>query len=223
MDISKAKTMYASLNFFDLFVCLTIMSIFVLGVHEFFHYLVSKLLGIEIASFEISFFVIYLIVYLTYKGLNLNNTTKKVLLLLGGVCGHIFLAFMGILLLLNFKIHSQILIMFIISNISMIFTNLLPFGTSDGYFILSSILGIFNLRLAGYRAINSWTKRFKTTRYDSICGLWFLIIWTLAFLSFYKMLNFLQNYLYIPSIFKIIILGFMIFKFVRKVYKLDLS
>ncbi|MDR0690605.1 MAG: hypothetical protein LBF32_00760 [Streptococcaceae bacterium] len=129
-----------------------------------------------------------------------------------------FLAFMGILLLLNFKIHSQILIMFIISNISMIFTNLLPFGTSDGYFILSSILGIFNLRLAGYRAINSWMKKLKTTRYDSICGLWFLTIWTLAFLSFYKMLNSLQNYLYIPSIFKIIILGFMIFKFVRKIY-----
>jgi hypothetical protein len=220
LNISKAKEIYSSLNFFDAFVCLTIMPFFILLVHELFHYLVAKLLGIEIASFEIGFFVVYPIVYLTYKGLFLNKTIKKILLLLGGVCGHIFLAFIGIFFYLNFDTNSQILMIFIISNISMIFTNLLPFGVSDGYFILSSILGIFNLRLAGYRAINLWMKGFKTTRYDTICGCWFLIIWVFAFISSYKMLAFLQNYFCLPSIFSIIILGIMVFKFIRKIYKL---
>lgn len=195
--------------------------------HEFGHFIVAQFLGIKVSRLIIGFFVCCPVIYLEYNGLNLNTTVKKLSVISAGILIHIINTCIGIVL---FKLgfNSIILDVWIVANSSMILTNLMLFGPSDGYFFINSLLGIYNLRYKGYKALNSLLNRYKVSSLSTLektCGILLVLFWTFSFYGVTITLTYYGGILSIPqkyiSIVSIIFITLSLGRFIMKIFKLD--
>jgi hypothetical protein len=223
-EIFSMQINYRNLNALEIVLSCTALPCLVFGIHELGHFIMAKILGIPVSTACAGLFIIYPTAFLTYRGININKTFNKITLLIGGAGGHIVGIFIGVILL-RLGINNLILQMWILVNISMIYSNLIPFNISDGYFICSSLLGIFNLRLMGYRGINKWMHRQKPFALEKICGLIMITLWIVSFWGIYGATN---MYIYYFGISKIIVYSIyplfvisQIIRFIVKIYKLN--
>ncbi len=155
-------------------ICLFPLVIF---IHELGHFVTAQMVGVQVKSITIGWMITHPIVYLDYQGLNLNHTYKKLIVISGGIFSHLIFASLGILLLKYFGFNPLITLL-TLCNVSMIITNLLFLGPSDGYFFLTNLLGIYNLRYRGYRSIKSiFAKRSKRiSNIDKISGITIVLL-----------------------------------------------
>lgn len=215
---------YSELSILEIVFAGVVFPFAVLILHELGHLIVAKILRISVFTARFGIFVIYPTVYISYRGININKTFNKVMLLFGGVGGHIIGLLLGVILMRT-GIDGFLVQSWILANASMIYANLLPLGASDGYFMVSSIIGIFNLRLKGYKALNKWMHFQKATSVEIVCGMILIILWTIGFCGLYFSLKMIGYYFSLPNlIFIIIYSALMIFqltKFIIKIYKFD--
>ncbi len=151
IDIKRLSTL-------DIAICLTIMPVTVILLHEIGHYIVAQKLDIRAKSLKFGFFIVYPIALVEYEGLPLYPLSKKVCVILGGVYMHMICACIGLAVLKLTGITSNILNIWVASNVSMMISNLSCASISDGYFLASNVVGINNLRLNGYRFLNKLIK-----------------------------------------------------------------
>jgi putative peptide zinc metalloprotease protein len=185
VTFSQATVMFLTIPF------LTIV------LHELGHYIIAIMLGIPANSIRIGFFITWPTVYLNYNGLNLHSTMKKVSVLFGGIVGHLTGMAIGIIFCTH-RVNNIYIQIWILCNFSMIVSNLTLFSACDGYFILSSVLGIFNLRLRGYKALNRMMHRQKVKKSDLIMSLIMIGLWIYSFSCLYGTLVVFGNYFSAP-------------------------
>ncbi len=174
----------------EIVLSITLVPCLIDGIHEFGHFVMARLLGIEPKDINIGFFVTWPVIYIRYKGLNLNSTLDKVCVLSGGVIGHLAGIVIGKCLLMA-GVDSNVLSIWIVANVSMIVSNLLPGLPGDGYFILASVIGIFNLRYKGYKnlflVLKNGRKLFSK---DVICPAIMLGLWIHSFIGIFKSMDY---------------------------------
>lgn len=189
--------------------------------HETGHYIVARLLRVPVATFQIGFFIIHPIIYFTYKGLNLQTTLTKVSILLGGIAGHMAGAILGIILL-KCNINSVFIDVWILCNISMILTSLSVLGVSDGYFMISTLLGIYNFRLYGYKAIKKIMNHRNVDNREKINGLIISSIWILSLGGLYKNIELIAKYILLSEkVTYMLSFILILFLFVRLIWKIS--
>ncbi len=208
-------------SFEDVLVSITIVPCLIDAIHEGGHFVMAKLLGIEPRDINIGLFVTWPVIYIRYKGLNLNSTLDKVCILSGGVIGHLVGIVIGKCFLLA-GVNSNVLNIWIVANMSMIITNLLPGLPGDGYFILSSVIGIFNLRYKGYKNLFTIIEhRNKCTFKDVICPMIMLGLWIDSFIGIFKSLDYYSNVFMIRgNLFLMIGIAYITFLAIRFIWKL---
>lgn len=218
------KIDYIDLSIPEIIFCGTILPCFVFGIHELGHWIIAKILRIPVATACAGFFIIYPTAFLTYRGININKTFNRITILIGGAGGHIIGIFIGAVLLRS-GMDNLILQIWIIVNISMIYSNLVPMNISDGYFICSSLLGIYNLRLLGYKALNNWMHRRRSLPTETACGLALLVIWIVSFGGIYGVIDLYIDFFKIsPLVVYVVYPVFVVsqlIRFVIRIYKLD--
>lgn len=223
--IAHKDILYSEINFkdssiLDIIICMTIIPFFVYFLHEFGHFVIAIMLDVPVASFKLSFFIIYLMPYLTYRGLNLYSNRKKICVLLGGVAGHAFGLLLGMLLYNAFS-DSFIIKIWNLAHFSMIISNLSIFGVSDGYFIFSNLFGIYNLRLLGYRGLNKLMNNVIPSRKEFGFAILILLLWVISFKGVYSSLSVYRAVFQIPGeLLNTICTTILILLVVRFVYKI---
>lgn len=164
---------------YELAICIVLLPIILNVTHEAAHFLVASCLGVQVDKVSIGVFVTCPTIFLKYKGLNLQPTLKKVVIASAGIAAHFFNLIIG--LLFFHKDSSVILIVWIMANIGMIATNLVFIRPNDGYFIITSLIGIYNLRYRGYRYIRSlWHQKKTNSLMDKICGIVVGVFWIIS-------------------------------------------
>jgi len=112
----------------------------------------------------------------------------------GGIYFKFIMAFLGILLkaLLPEYFHGAVIDIWIAANISTIITNLGLFGMTDGYFMMTMLVGILDLRLKGFKYLNNLFNGNKVklnSRYQ-ICGLILLGLFVSSLVSIFININY---------------------------------
>ena len=187
------KIQIANFTFFEILLCFTVIPILIDMTHELGHYLVAECLGVEASDITIGFFVTWPTIYIRYKGLNLYSTRDKLCVISAGIAMHILNTMLGVLLK-KIGIDSNILTIWCIANVGMISTNLMFLGASDGYFILTNLIGVYNLRYRGYMALKHILRgKFSVGYSNYLCAAIVLGCWIWSFFGIYITLNYYGN------------------------------
>ena len=208
----------------EIITCFTVIPLLIDISHEFGHLLVARCLGIRASNITIGFFVTWPTIYVRYEGLNLYSTKDKLCVISAGIAAHIFNVILGLALGMT-KISDNIIAIWSIANIGMISTNLMFFGPSDGYFALTTVLGIYNLRYRGYKTLNCLLKsKFNQTYQDYLCALIVLGCWLWSFCGIYITLNYYGNIFKINHLFivvsSVLIIILLFIRFIISIKKL---
>lgn len=208
---------------YEIVLSLTLLPFIVLLIHEAGHFIASKIAGIAVKELRVGLYVIYPTVYLKYKGVNICKTHNRLIIISGGVFAHTLGALIGFIIYYKYG-GSNLIVLWIISNISMIFANVLPLGATDGYFFLSSLLGVYNLRFKGYQTLNNWMHLKFRTKKNSWYGFLLIFLWTISFKGLFDFLHTIGQALNIQNsitnIVIIIVMGILLFRFFINIYKL---
>ena len=213
---------------YDIIISIIFLPLVIVATHELGHYLLARYTGVTVSSITFCFVVVYPSVYLSYRGINLCKTRNKIMIISGGVFAHLVGALLGIVLV-NIGYDSLFLKLWVLSNISMIYANILPLAASDGYFILSSIIGVFNLRMKGYRAINSLMHRNRknVTMTDLVCGIALMGLWIFSFYGLHNFFRMIVNVFgiskFIMNTSYILICILLMLRFVIKIYQMKFT
>jgi len=185
---------YIHMKLWEIIFTISVFPWAVLAVHELGHCLMAKYVGVKIDNVSFGWFFIYPIVLVQYYGLNLEKQSKKLMVMAGGIYFNLIMAFVGILLktLLPDIFHGAVIDIWISANISTIITNLGLFGMTDGYFMVTMLAGILDIRLKGYKYLNSVMKRSDTRLGNDYrtCGLILAALFISGLVSIYFNLNF---------------------------------
>lgn len=165
---------YIHMHLWEIYFTIGIFPWAVLAIHELGHCLMAKYVGVKIANVSLGWFFIYPIVLVQYHGLNLESQSKKSLVMLGGVYFNFLMVVLGVFMksLFPHLIYGAVIDIWISANISTIITNMGLFGMTDGYFLVTMWLGITDIRLKGYKYLNSIFNRRKQSfgRDYKVCG-----------------------------------------------------
>lgn len=206
---------YIHMRIWEIVFTITLYPGLVMGLHEVGHCFVAKLFGVKIKSVSIGWFYICPLLLVQYFGLNLEKQYKKIAVMLGGVYFNYLLAIAGIIVkaLWGKYIPDAVIDIWISAHFSLIITNLGLYGMTDGYYIVSNIIGIMNIRLKGYNCLNSIVRK-KTLpeQHDvQLCGVILLALFGTSVISVYANVRYWLNLLSISShIFEAIFLGIVI-------------
>lgn len=228
IDMDKLTISLENVNLLDLISSIIFLPILIVATHELGHYLLARYTGVTVSAITFCFVVIYPSVYLSYRGINLCKTINKIMIITGGMFAHLVGVLSGIYLI-NGGYDSLFLKLWILSNISMIYANMIPLAASDGYFMLSSIIGVFNLRMKGYRAINCWMHRNteNVTMTDSISGIFLIGLWLFSFYGLRSFFELIINVFgvreIIMNISYIVICILLMLRFVIKIYQMKFT
>lgn len=173
--------------------CSIILPQFIYFSHELGHFLVAKLMNVTPKHIKFGFFICFTTIYIEYEGLNLNETYKKLSIISAGILIHIYNIILGIYVIEMTPNFSKIVMVWIVANFSMIISNILFFSPSDGYFFITNLIGIYNLRYRGYKALylllnNSKISKIKTG--DLICCIILTLFLLLSFIALFKSILF---------------------------------
>lgn len=212
------------LKVFEILLSVTVLPLLVLLLHEMGHYIASRISGIDVDEFRIGLYVIYPTIYLTYKGINVSKTHNRLVIISGGIFAHVLGAVTGLLLYANFS-NSQLLVIWILANISMLIANILPLGATDGYFFLSTLLGMYNLRLKGYKTLSGWMHFTFHPRGNVGSALLLLLLWTISFRGLWRILHELGKILSIQNNItnwvSLALFAVLVFRFLKKIYTIN--
>lgn len=197
-DIEIINISFSGITFVEILSSIIFLPILIMLTHEVGHYMTSLLAGVEVATLNFGFAVVYPSIYLTYKGLNICKTSNKLMVISGGVFMHLVGMFIGVLFLKN-GYNSIFLKLWVLSNLSMIYANVIPITASDGYFMLTSILGIYNIRLRGYKTLNKWLHGKKGNRTDILYGILMIFLWGSSFWGLHSFFDMIAQTFYIET------------------------
>ncbi len=219
---------YTSIQIRDILLSITIVPILVLGLHEFGHCLFARTVGIGVSKIVFGFFIVFPMIAVRYRGIHLYSTWKKIWTEFGGIFMNLFLACIGIFMK-EIITNSPVVDIWIMANISMVLMNLSILGMTDGYFILTSITGLTNLRLIGYSFFAKALKkdRWKTIhKKEVVSGLALFLTSLLSFITLLLQLFYIGSLFNIDKFFlnviSVIAISFLLFRYVYKIFLLDL-
>ncbi|MDF2677422.1 MAG: Zn-dependent protease [Bacillota bacterium] len=128
--------------------------------HELSHAIVATRFGLKPRKFKISLYL-YLnpIAYIVIPGIYTIERKKRIYIWLSGVCCNLLILSSAILLqkITTGVIHNIFMIT-CYSNLGLIIGNLVPFLPLDGYFVLSTLLKIPNLRKKSFKSFKSFLQ-----------------------------------------------------------------
>jgi len=176
-----------SFNVFEMVFVGLIMSQLILFSHEMGHYLVARTFGVRVSSFKIVFYLFFPVYLVEYEGLTLYALRKRCVIILGGIYIHLVYAAIGTLIARIFALENQWIYLFITANLTMIMTSLNLATISDGYFLVTNIIGITNLRYKAYKALNKlFTQRtLPVGNIDRLCMVVFVCFLLFSSINFY--------------------------------------
>ena len=220
---------YVHMRIWEIILTITLFPGLVMGLHEVGHCFLAKLFGVRIKSVSIGWFYICPLLLVQYFGLNLEKQYKKITVMLGGVYFNYLLAILGILIkaLCGEFISEAVIDIWISAHFSLIITNLGLYGMTDGYYIVSNLIGIMNIRLKGYNCLNSIVKKRTIPKQHDVqlCGIILLALFATSVISVYANIRYWLNLLCISShIFEGIFLAIVVVLVVKFVLRVrDLS
>lgn len=199
LDILRKPIDYYSMSLIQILISIFIIPCAVLGLHEIGHCLAAYSIGVKVKKISIGLFITFPILAVTYSGLQLHKTRHKIWVELGGVCMNLFLATLGVLYS-NYIGMSAVVQIWIIANVSTMITNMSFIGMTDGYFIVTSLIGVNNVRLLGYQCICKCISRkySEISSKDRICGIVLLVSIGISFISLYTGISYLSLMFGVP-------------------------
>ena len=201
-----------------------------LMIHEMGHWLVAVSYGLQPSEFHLTMYTGLLpIWYFKINGLYTLTTRKRVAVMAAGMITN--LTIVCLLFIIVLKVEMNILYVQIIAKIiyslffNMLFS-LMPIGLTDGYFILSWLSGITNLRIRVIRVIKSMFTREKF-KVEGIIYVYFSLNLVLIMFSIYNgvywnlhIIKELWGYIRIDSLMYMIIVLVLMFYLVN-IYKVS--
>jgi len=163
-----------------------------LVVHEFFHLCAMRrhnLNGLEL-TFSLRFYISPTFLA-RGKGMYMLAKKSRIMIWLSGVIAHLFLLLA--FLLAHLLTHSPLFLMLSFINFQLILINLIPIASSDGYFVLSSLLNKVNLHRKYTTAIAYFPRRNIINRFSKREILYVLLatVYVILFL-FYQSVHILS-------------------------------
>lgn len=149
-------------------------------------------------------------------------TWKKVLVSSAGISVHFFNMLIGIFLT-SLGIKNIILTVWIIANIGMAITNLMFLGPTDGYFIFTSLIGVYNFRYRGYKALHRFLYGHGKiiNSLEGFYGFLLVSLWSLSFFGIYKSAMYYSLIFGINSFYtivlSIVIISLLLIRFLLKI------
>ena len=184
------------------FLIIAALSILAIPIHEIGHLMAANRYGVRWKSLTLMLrWGVNPIYYIKYYNFYTNSSKNKVMILLGGVYYNLIQASVYFILLVVYE-DWKMAVMSII-NLGCILSCLLPSGTSDGYHIISLLLGIEGIRWKMVKLVSTIVKKpqeFKTLlRHKENIGLiaYFLISYGIGIYGCYILLITLLDYLHI--------------------------
>jgi putative peptide zinc metalloprotease protein len=132
--------------------------------HELAHGVAAAFFGLIANRIEVALYLgVIPMVYLRIPGLYTLSPKRRIITWSAGVFVNLTLASLGMIVLNLMRgggAESQYLAVFILVNYSFVFTNLIPFLPTDGYFIFSTIFRLHNVRRRStYQLMRSLAER----------------------------------------------------------------
>lgn len=207
-------------------------------IHEFSHAVVCKKHGGSIDSMGMLLFFGFPAFYCNVSDIYLMNRRRHVFeVAIAGLLSNMFIsniAFIIYMILLINNIYLPILFYFYIANVGFIVFNLIPFVKLDGYWIVSSLIGVNNLLNKSIIVFIQFiidSKKLSTLNedkkviligYGMITFLFRPVFWSMSLQSIYETLHSLLGVEYAVPIFIIIIIVVIydLYKFYSKVLRL---
>lgn len=157
-------------------VLLYIMTLLGMALHEFSHGLACKRFGGRVNKMGIMLFYLQPAAYCDVSGLYLlDKNYKKIITLLSGIVSQWVVSSLIIILysiLSSFGYSINVLIYYAVLNIGISIVNFIPFIKLDGYWILSTIMNVYNLREKSFEYLMAiLTGKFKFIIKKEKCGL----------------------------------------------------
>jgi len=154
------------MNFSD-FIIIYIMIILTLAIHELSHAITCHFYGGKVRQIGIMVFYFNLALYCdvssTYK---FKEKYKKVIVILSGLISQMIISSISIIsyyILTFFGYNLNLLLYFSLLNFLIVIMNLIPLVKLDGYWLLTQLLDISNLRDKSFRyMISLFLPRYKT-------------------------------------------------------------
>lgn len=146
------------------------ITLLVLTLHEMGHAVVARCLNVNVPEIGVMLYWFMPCAYTNLSGIYfLNKRTHRLLSLFAGLFVNVMLSGIGLLMLpVTDGILNEFFLWFAISNLSIIFANLVVFLKLDGYFILEECVGMKNLRGDSFafvrNSINSFFSKVKMDR-----------------------------------------------------------
>lgn len=217
---------YINMSIPEIIISITCFPFLILGLHELGHYIFAQFMGIKVSKITLGWFVIYPIVLVQYEGMHFHSLKRKLTVILGGVYGNFLCGTITLIIKsLYFNEPNVLLDLWISSHFACILTNLNLWGMTDGYFLVTTITGLMNLRLKGYKYLNNilCRKNQKFNKQYALCAFILLFLFITGFV------NVALQILYIGSLFslnKVVIIGiiciyiiFLLSKFIVRIVK----
>ncbi len=206
---------YVHMKLWEIIFTIGVFPAAVLAVHEAGHCFVARCVGVKVDNISLGWFFIYPLVLVQYYGLNLEKQSKKIMVMAGGVYFNLIMAFLGMFLKVLFpqQVSGAVIDIWISANISTIITNLGLFGMTDGYFIASTLIGIMDIRLKGYKYLNMLLnrKKEKLGKDYKTCGGILMVLFLSSLSSVFVNLNYWLTLFGLPKyLFYIIFSGLVL-------------
>ena len=220
---------YVHMKLWEIIFTIVVFPVAVLAIHELGHCFIARCVDVEIDNVSLGWFFIYPLVLVQYLGLNLEKQSKKIMVMAGGIYFNLIMAFLGIVLKILFQeqVSGAVIDIWISANISTIITNLGLFGMTDGYFIVTTLIGIMDIRLKGYKYLNMILNK-NTANIGKdyrACGFLLLLLFLTSVGSVFVNLNYWltlfglsQNIFYVLFIFVVLVLVSRFLTRVKKVF-----
>lgn len=140
-------------------------SILSLANHEIFHWIAAIRFGLQPSEANVTLYTgIIPMVYIKTRGMYTLENTKRSIICAAGMFSNLLFSVCCLNVVMWFDCTSnmtQILLKVFISNLYTFVLSLSPFSLSDGYYLISWMLGITNLRIKVLNIIRSILKRQK--------------------------------------------------------------
>ena len=167
--IANMRIQYDSIySSIALYILVNVFVVFMFIIHEFFH--VCYGLRYHVSSFCISC-VLFLgfipMFYVKHNNIYALEKSQLLKVIAAGILGNIGLSFLFLSLFLF--TNCKLFFAFVLSNIKIIYTNVIPVSLSDGYFFTTVLLGIPNIRLNMYKTLCSPKHFFTLDMKNRLC------------------------------------------------------
>ncbi|BFH61198.1 hypothetical protein PAJ34TS1_17900 [Paenibacillus azoreducens] len=218
---------YVNMRIWEILLTIILFPPLIMAFHELGHCIAAWFQGVKIASISLGWFFIYPLVLVQYLGINLETQRQKLIVIAGGVYMNLLMAAIGVGLKAFFPtvFFGAVIDIWILANISTIITNVGLFGMTDGYFMFTTVVGVMDLRMKGYKYLNSKLRKARINLRNTyrLCG-WLLIgLYLNGIVNIYIQINYISSLFHITKWIMYVVLSvfvaLMSIKFLQRVKK----